>query len=141
MTYSTKLTCPIQRTIAMIADKWKVIVIANLGEGTMRFRELQRAMQGVTPKVLTRQLRDLEHDGLVTRKAYAEIPPRVEYSLTALGRSSAAHLAAASQLGGRQLRNAAGATRNRSVAAGRSANEEVRLAERFVRLRAGRKSI
>jgi len=87
MTYSTKLTCPIQRTIAMIADKWKVIVIANLGEGTMRFRELQRAMQGVTPKVLTRQLRDLEHDGLVTRKAYAEIPPRVEYSLTALGRS------------------------------------------------------
>lgn len=87
MTYSTKLTCPIQRTVAMIADKWKVIVIANLGEGTMRFRELQRAMQGVTPKVLTRQLRDLEHDGLVTRKAYAEIPPRVEYSLTALGRS------------------------------------------------------
>lgn len=87
MTYSTKLTCPIQRTVAMIADKWKVIVIANLGEGTMRFRELQRAMQGVTPKVLTRQLRDLEHDGLVTRKAFAEIPPRVEYSLTPLGRS------------------------------------------------------
>ncbi|SRR5579872_1492580 len=87
MTYTTKLACPIQRTIAMIADKWKVIVIGNLGEGTMRFRELQRAMVGVTPKVLTRQLRDLEHDGLVTRKAYAEIPPRVEYSLTPLGRS------------------------------------------------------
>jgi len=87
MTYSTKLACPIQRTMAMIADKWKVIVIANLGEGTMRFRELQRAMQGVTPKVLTRQLRDLEHDGLVTRQAFAEIPPRVEYSLTPLGRS------------------------------------------------------
>jgi DNA-binding HxlR family transcriptional regulator len=87
MTYSTKLACPVQRTVAMIADKWKVIVIGNLGEGTMRFRELQRAMQGVTPKVLTRQLRDLEHDGLVTRKAYAEIPPRVEYSLTPLGRS------------------------------------------------------
>ncbi len=87
MTYSTKLVCPIQRTVAMIADKWKVIVIANLGDGTMRFRELQRAMQGVTPKVLTRQLRDLEHDGLVSRTAYAEIPPRVEYSLTPLGRS------------------------------------------------------
>jgi DNA-binding HxlR family transcriptional regulator len=87
MTYSTKLVCPVQRTIAMIADKWKVIVIANLGEGTKRFRELQRAMQGVTPKVLTRQLRDLEQDGLVSRHAYAEIPPRVEYSLTPLGRS------------------------------------------------------
>jgi DNA-binding HxlR family transcriptional regulator len=87
MTYSTKLVCPIQRTMAMIADKWKVIVIANLGDGTKRFRELQRAMAGVTPKVLTRQLRDLEHDGLVNRVAYAEIPPRVEYSLTPLGRS------------------------------------------------------
>ncbi len=87
MAYSTKLVCPIQRTVAMIADKWKVIVIANLGEGTKRFRELQRAMQGVTPKVLTRQLRDLEHDGLVSRKAYAEVPPRVEYTLTPLGRS------------------------------------------------------
>jgi DNA-binding HxlR family transcriptional regulator len=87
VTYSTKLVCPIQRTMAMIADKWKVIVIANLGEGTKRFRELQRAMAGVTPKVLTRQLRDLEHDGLVSRVAYAEIPPRVEYSLTPLGRS------------------------------------------------------
>ncbi len=87
MTYSTKLVCPVQRTIAMIADKWKVIVIANLGDGTMRFRELQRAMAGVTPKVLTRQLRDLEQDGLVKRVAYAEIPPRVEYSLTPLGRS------------------------------------------------------
>jgi DNA-binding HxlR family transcriptional regulator len=87
MTYSTKLACPIQRTVAMIADKWKVIVISNLGEGTMRFRELQRAMQGVTPKVLTRQLRDLERDGLINRRAYPEIPPRVEYSLTALGRS------------------------------------------------------
>src|SRR6516225_4226608 len=87
VTYSTKLVCPIQRTMAMIADKWKVIVIANLGDGTKRFRELQRAMAGVTPKVLTRQLRDLEHDGLVSRVAYAEIPPRVEYSLTPLGRS------------------------------------------------------
>jgi len=87
MTYSTKLACPIQRTMAMIADKWKVIVIAILGDGTKRFRELQRAMEGVTPKVLTRQLRDLEHDGLVNRVAYAEIPPRVEYSLTPLGRS------------------------------------------------------
>ncbi len=87
MTYATRLACPIQRTIAMIADKWKVIIIANLGEGTKRFGELQRSMDGVTPKVLTRQLRDLERDGLVTRKVFAEIPPRVEYSLTPLGNS------------------------------------------------------
>jgi len=86
MTYETKLACPIQRTMAMIADKWKVIVIYNLGKRTMRFGELQRALEGITPKVLTRQLRDLEGDGLVARRVHAEIPPRVEYSLTILGR-------------------------------------------------------
>lgn len=86
MTYETKLACPIQRTMAMIADKWKVIVLYNLGQRTMRFGELQRALEGITPKVLTRQLRDLEGDRLVTRRVHAEIPPRVEYSLTPLGR-------------------------------------------------------
>ncbi len=86
MTYETKLACPIQRTMAMIADKWKVIVIYNLGQRTMRFGELQRALEGITPKVLTRQLRDLEGDALVSRRVHAEIPPRVEYSLTPLGR-------------------------------------------------------
>jgi DNA-binding HxlR family transcriptional regulator len=86
MTYETKLSCPIQRTMAMIADKWKVIVLFHLGQRTMRFGELQRALEGITPKVLTRQLRDLEGDGLVSRRVHAEIPPRVEYSLTDLGR-------------------------------------------------------
>jgi DNA-binding HxlR family transcriptional regulator len=86
MTYETKLACPIQRTMAMIADKWKVIVIYHLGQRTMRFGELQRALEGITPKVLTRQLRDLEGDGIVSRRVHAEIPPRVEYSLTNLGR-------------------------------------------------------
>jgi DNA-binding HxlR family transcriptional regulator len=86
MTYETKLACPIQRTMAMIADKWKVVVIYSLGQRTMRFGELQRALEGITPKVLTRQLRDLEGDGLVSRRVHAEIPPRVEYSLTTLGR-------------------------------------------------------
>jgi DNA-binding HxlR family transcriptional regulator len=86
MTYETKLSCPIQRTMAMIADKWKVIVLFHLGQRTMRFGELQRALEGITPKVLTRQLRDLDGDGLVSRRVHAEIPPRVEYSLTDLGR-------------------------------------------------------
>jgi DNA-binding HxlR family transcriptional regulator len=85
MTYTTRLACPIQRTVAMIADKWKVIIICNLGEKTMRFGELQRALEGVTPKVLTRQLRDLEADGLVTRTVHPEVPPRVDYALTELG--------------------------------------------------------
>ena len=86
MTYETKLVCPIQQTMAMIADKWKVIVLFHLGQRTMRFGELQRALEGITPKVLTRQLRDLEADALVSRFVHPEIPPRVEYSLTPLGR-------------------------------------------------------
>lgn len=86
MTYKTKLICPIQQTMAMIADKWKVIVLFQLGQRTMRFGELQRALEGITPKVLTRQLRDLEADGLASRLVHPEIPPRVEYSLTPLGR-------------------------------------------------------
>lgn len=87
MTYATKLSCPIQRTIALIGDKWKIIVICTLRDGTKRFSELQRAMEGITPKVLTRQLRDLERDGIIERRVYPQVPPRVEYSLTSLGRS------------------------------------------------------
>ena len=87
MTYSTKLTCPIQRTIALIGDKWKILVLCTLAPGTKRFGELQRAMEGITPKVLTRQLRDLERDGLVARQVFPQVPPRVDYSLTPLGES------------------------------------------------------
>jgi len=87
LTYKTKLTCPIQRTIALIGDKWKIIVVCTLSDGKKRFSELQRAMEGITPKVLTRQLRDLERDGLLDRTVYAEVPPRVEYELSTLGRS------------------------------------------------------
>ena len=87
MTYSTKLTCPIQQTIALIGDKWKILVLCTLMDGTKRFGELQRAMEGITPKVLTRQLRDLERDGLIERQVFPQVPPRVDYSLTALGRS------------------------------------------------------
>ncbi|MBK9141977.1 MAG: helix-turn-helix transcriptional regulator [Candidatus Melainabacteria bacterium] len=83
----TKLECPIMATIAMISDKWKVVIICKLKGGTMRFNELMRALKGVTQKVLTHQLRELEADGLVARKIYAEVPPRVEYSLTPLGKT------------------------------------------------------
>jgi DNA-binding HxlR family transcriptional regulator len=87
MTYATKLSCPIQRTIALIGDKWKILVICTLRDGTKRFSELQRAMEGITPKVLTRQLRDLERDGIIERRVFPQVPPRVEYSLTPLGTS------------------------------------------------------
>lgn len=80
-----KLECPIMSTMAMISDKWKVLIICKLRGGTLRFNELMRALQGVTQKVLTSQLRELEDDGIVSRKIYAEVPPRVEYSLTPLG--------------------------------------------------------
>jgi DNA-binding HxlR family transcriptional regulator len=79
--------CPIMAAIAMISDKWKVLIIYRLCEGTMRFNELMRSLQGITQRVLTQQLRELEADGLVSRKIYAEVPPRVEYSLTKLGRT------------------------------------------------------
>lgn len=87
MSCRNQLECPILSTIAMISDKWKVIIIYKLKGGTLRFNELMRALQGVTQKVLTSQLRQLEEDGLVSRKIYAEVPPRVEYSLTPLGQS------------------------------------------------------
>lgn len=83
----TKLECPIMATIAMISDKWKVLIICKLTKGTLRFNELRRELKGVTQRVLTHQLRELEADGLVTRRVYAEVPPRVEYSLTELGRT------------------------------------------------------
>lgn len=82
-----KLECPIMATIAMISDKWKVLIICKLKNKTLRFNELRRELKGVTQRVLTHQLRELEADGLVNRQIYAEVPPRVEYSLTELGQT------------------------------------------------------
>ncbi|WP_460341290.1 winged helix-turn-helix transcriptional regulator [Actinoallomurus acanthiterrae] len=79
--------CPTRQVIDRIGDKWSVLVILHLARGGMRFTELRDSVRGVTPKVLTRTLRALERDGLVSRRVYAEVPPRVEYALTDLGRS------------------------------------------------------
>lgn len=79
--------CPVETTLTMIGDKWKVLILRDLMSGTKRFGELKRSVGGVSQKVLTAQLRDMEEKGLVHRKVYAEIPPRVEYSLTELGES------------------------------------------------------
>ena len=74
-------------TLTLIVDKWKVLILHDLMTGTKRFGELKRAVGNVPQKVLTAQLRDMEESGLLTRKVYAEVPPRVEYSLTELGHS------------------------------------------------------
>ena len=79
--------CPVEVTLQIISNKWKVLIIRDLLEGTKRFSELQRSVGGVSQKVLTANLCAMEECGLVNRKVHAEVPPRVEYSLTDLGRS------------------------------------------------------
>jgi DNA-binding HxlR family transcriptional regulator len=78
--------CPVETAVGVIGGKWKVLILWHLQErGRLRFAELERALDGVTHKVLSQQLRELERDGMITRRVYAEVPPRVEYSLSTLG--------------------------------------------------------
>ncbi|BBK21712.1 transcriptional regulator [Amedibacterium intestinale] len=79
--------CPVETTLMLIGDKWKVLILRDLMPGTKRFGELKKSIGSVSQKVLTAQLRDMEKKGLVSRKVYAEVPPRVEYSLTETGKS------------------------------------------------------
>ena len=79
--------CPVETTLLLIGDKWKVLILRDLMPGTKRFGELKKSIGSVSQKVLTAQLRDMEESELVSRKVYAEVPPRVEYSLTDLGKS------------------------------------------------------
>lgn len=79
--------CPVETTLMLIGDKWKVLILRDLMAGKKRFGELKKSIGSVTQKVLTAQLRDMEEKGLVNRKVYAEVPPRVEYALTELGYS------------------------------------------------------
>ena len=79
--------CPVETTLMLIGDKWKVLILRELMGGTQRFGQLKKSIGSVSQKVLTAQLRDMEQNGLVHREVFAEVPPRVEYSLTELGRS------------------------------------------------------
>jgi len=79
--------CPTRQVLDLIADKWTVLIIRRLSDGTLRFAQLRRAVDGISQKVLTHTLRGLERDGIVSRRIYASVPPKVEYSLTGLGRS------------------------------------------------------
>jgi DNA-binding HxlR family transcriptional regulator len=79
--------CPAEFTLAMIGGRWKIPLIFHLLPGAKRFSELARMLPGVTQKMLTQQLREMERNGLVERKVFAQVPPKVEYSLTTMGRS------------------------------------------------------
>ena len=79
--------CPVEMTLQLIGDKWKVLIIRDLLGGTKRFNELMRSVSGISQKVLTANLRSLEASGLVNRKVYPQVPPKVEYSLTDTGLS------------------------------------------------------
>ena len=79
--------CPVETTLTLIGNKWKVLILRDLLPGTKRFGELKKSLGTVSQKVLTAQLRDMETDGLLTRTVYPEVPPRVEYTLTNLGMS------------------------------------------------------
>ena len=79
--------CPVETTLMLISDRWKVLILRDLMDGTMRFGELKKSIGSISQKVLTSNLRSMEESGLLTRKVYPEVPPRVEYTLTETGRS------------------------------------------------------
>ena len=79
--------CPVATTVALIGSKWKLLILRNLKGRAWRFNELKKDLNGISQKVLTDSLRSMESDGIVIRTVYAEVPPRVEYSLSTLGKS------------------------------------------------------
>ena len=79
--------CPAEATLLVISGRWKIPILWQLSHGTMRFSQLRREMGRITPKMLAQQLRELEADGVVRRHVHAQVPPRVDYTLTARGRT------------------------------------------------------
>ena len=79
--------CPVEVTLTLISNKWKILIIRDLLEGTKRFGELKKSVTNISQKVLTSNLREMEENNLLTRKVYPEVPPRVEYTLTEIGKS------------------------------------------------------
>ena len=79
--------CPVATIVTLVGNKWKLLIIRNLLAGTQRFNEMKRTIPGISQQVLTDNLRELERDELIVRKVYAEIPPRVEYSLSEMGKT------------------------------------------------------
>lgn len=82
-----RVNCPVERTLEVIGGRWKVLILRELFPGVKRFGQLHRALQGITQKMLTQQLREMEEDGIIHREVYLQVPPKVEYSITPLGES------------------------------------------------------
>ncbi len=99
--------CPAEHTLNVIGRRWKIPILWHLSRGTKRFSELKRGVGGITQKMLTQQLREMERDGVVQRRVYPQVPPRVEYSLTTLGRSLRPVVDAMCRWGDRQMSVAA----------------------------------
>ena len=98
--------CPVETTLMLIGDKWKVLILRDLMSGTKRFGELKKSVSGISQKVLTSNLRDMEGNGLLSREVFPEVPPRVEYTLTELGRSMSPILDAMARWGTEYKQNA-----------------------------------
>jgi DNA-binding HxlR family transcriptional regulator len=81
------ISCHVETTLRVVGGRWKVLILRHLIDGTKRFNQLLRALPGISHRTLTRQLRQLESDGVIQRAIYRQVPPKVEYSLTPLGRS------------------------------------------------------
>lgn len=82
-----RANCPVETTLEVIGGRWKVLILRELFPEIKRFGQLHRALNGITQKMLTQQLRELEEDGIIHREVYLQVPPKVEYSLTTLGES------------------------------------------------------
>lgn len=96
-------SCPVARTAAVIGSKWTLLVIRDLAGGTKRFNELEKSLAGISAKTLSERLRSLEQEGILNRRAFAEIPPRVEYSLTEKGRALLSLISSMREYGQRWL--------------------------------------
>lgn len=98
-----EIVCPVARTAHIVSGKWTLLIIRDLTTGTKRFSELERSLEGISPKTLSERLTALEREGIVTRRTYAEVPPKVEYTLTEKGQALVTLIGAMREYGNRWL--------------------------------------